>query len=531
MIKLKLGVRSIIGLIILLGLIILVGWQINHRLVAPSAGLSNKQPVVNSQVESDLSLTPTTSPLLSQVQPTIKLPQDSEFMVSGGSPTSTIRFIEGSIKPLDVHVGDTQNFRIVILSTNGIKRVVAEIETDKDINEVELVREGLVGIMDTYPNPYAVNPKDNTLMILDQNQLAQARFIEQQRGVAQQKNNQANAAANQREVWIGSWVVKDTHAETYFTNFIAYDSVDNQEKMTMTWSDLCSIELGGNWTSDDTDNGCTLEANKIDGVDDGDVILVTGKNLNLAAGNITFAWSPEHSIYFYGGQLFFAADHSSQLTKKELYVIDDDNDLYMPGGALNNQTTTMASGYGRRSTMLNTSTTPYYYDCADTGLNADAAFPGSDIYRSDTFTNTVSSTLNYDWNCDGEHEVEQASEVACNSTSTFQGFYLSDCVGYDMSECCEGYVTKAFPTLPLKNINNLIHNLYFNKVAQADIVSCCADSISTIGLCVGSSTITNVDCGQPKNIRWEGSYSDEAGCDTGGLHSYYNYEHVTISCR
>ncbi|MFA5471897.1 MAG: hypothetical protein WC219_07635, partial [Acholeplasmataceae bacterium] len=146
-----------IGLIVFLSVVLITSWQFSRRATRPADNLSNNQPIVN-QSEPDLSTATSVSPMLAQAEPAIKLPQDSEFMVSGGSATATIRFIEGSIKPLDVHVGNTQNFRIVVTSPNGIKRVVAEIETDNGIFEVELTREGLISILDTYPNPYTVNP-------------------------------------------------------------------------------------------------------------------------------------------------------------------------------------------------------------------------------------------------------------------------------------------------------------------------------------------------------------------------------------
>jgi hypothetical protein len=527
MIKLKLGVRSIIGLIILFGLIILVSWQINQRSVAPVTDLSNEQSAVNNQGESD-SPTSSTSPLLAQARSTIKLPQDSEFMVSGGSATATIRFIEGSIKPLDVHVGDTQNFRIVILSTNGIKRVVAEIETDKGINEVELVREGLVGIMDTYPNPYAVNPKDNTLIILDQDQLAQARLTEQQRELAQKKDNKANAATNQREVWTGSWVVKDTHAETYFTNFIAYDSAGNQEKMTMTWSDACNIELGGDWHLNEytATNTCAV-ANTVDGVDGGDVyldIVDVTKYLNLATG-ATFAWNPGHTVHFDGGVLLVNANQTSQLKQAYLYVRDADHDHYMLTGALRQQTTTAATGYERRTEMVNT-TTP---DCADD--NNDVFPGGTGLYYSTHFTNTVSSTLIYDYDCNGAHQAEKAGDSICTYTTILDNVYrYRSCTGVDDGGCCDGGgETTLLPSHKYAKVG--IYDLWLNKIAQATSSGPCCDGKANLEVCTGNIiTITNNDCGQTEYPNISATYSNVAGCAE-PRYQYYRYTSYVVTCK
>ena len=235
----------LIGLVAFSSIALIISWQFSRPATGPKDNLVKEQPPA-IQSAADLPTATSASPLLAQVQPAIKLPSESEFMVSGGSATATIRFIEGSIKPLDVHVGDTQNFRIVVMSPNGIKRVIAEIETDNGIHEVELAREGLISILDTYPNPYVVNPNDNTLQILNQDQLAQARLEEHQRELAQQKANQANAAAGQREVWtgfnpcyVGLWSVSVPPANP-LTLLYEFQSL-------LCWIMVCKVALADWW--------------------------------------------------------------------------------------------------------------------------------------------------------------------------------------------------------------------------------------------------------------------------------------------
>lgn len=415
-----------IGLIIFLSIVLIGSWQLNRQSSIPTIELSNNQSMVN-QLEPDLPTATSVSPMLAQAEPAIKLPQDSEFIVSGGSATATIRFIEGSIKPLDVHVGDTQNFRIVVTSPNGIKRVVAEIETDNGIFEVELTRQGLISIVDTYPNPYTVNPQDNTLKILNQDQLAQARFSEYQRELAQVKTGQANAAAGQPEVWTGSWVVKDVHARNYFTNFIAYDSAGNQEKLTMTWSDLCSIQLSGSWTSASTPEGCVIPAGYTDGVELGNVTIVSNRNLNLAAG-ATFVWNDGYKVIFSNGQLVLAANNQSKLKKGFLYVPDQDNDFYMPFGALAQQTTTAAFGYQRRYNRINTTTA----DCAD---NDNGVFPGNDIYRNTPISGKTGLDA-WDSDCSGDISVATTASISASTIKDFTYFcnFESDPMAYGCNE-------------------------------------------------------------------------------------------------
>lgn len=477
-----------IGLIVFLSIILISSWLFSRQSSAPTTNLSNNQPIVN-QSEPDLSTATSVSPMLAQAEPAIKLPQDSEFMVSGGSATATIRFIEGSIKPLDVHVGDTQNFRIVVTSPNGIKRVVAEIETDNGIFEVELTREGLISILDTYPNPYTVNPQDNTLKILNQDQLVQARLSEHQRELAQAKTGQANAAAGQREVWTGSWVVKDVHARNYFTNFIAYDSAGNQEKLTMTWSDLCVIQLSGSWNSNLTEAGCVIPADYTDGVVNGTTTLSTDRDLNLAKG-ATFVWSPGYSVVFAGGRLFLAANKASQLSQGYLYVLDADNDWHSTPTALSAQTSsksmTIPVGYRSRSTLISTN------DCND---NNNQVVPGSAVFGSTPFVNAVNPTLTYDYNCNGIEEREYSHR--CISSSLWNYNLNSQCISPDWASCC---VTSG--------------------------VACCVKSPGFYGCDSGTQTAHAIYCGSTiTNLAYPATYKN--GCGSFGTPN--NIFHVTGS--
>lgn len=517
-----------IGLIVFLSIILISSWLFSRQSSAPTTNLSNNQPIVN-QSEPDLSTATLVSPMLAQAEPAIKLPQDSEFMVSGGSATATIRFIEGSIKPLDVHVGDTQNFRIVVTSPNGIKRVVAEIETDNGIFEVELTREGLVGIMDTYQNPYTVNPQDNTLKILNQDQLVQARLSEHQHELAQAKTGQANAAAGQREVWTGSWVVKDVHNKTYFTNFVAYDSAGNQEKLTMTWSDLCNIPLSGDWHLSDyaASSTCAI-LNTTDGVDNGNVILDEGKTLNLqAAGN--FVWNPGYSVSFKdNAKLILAANRASQLKQGYLYVLDADNDRHSLPQALSAQTSTNGTpppdDYQRRSILISTN------DCNDSNSQV---VPGNVIYRSTPFVNQVTTTqavFGYDWDCNGSVVVNPKFDKACDSPTTTNKYNFKSCTGFDIGGCC-GSGGSGGDCYGPECTQARGYNFWSVKSANADIVGCC-DGLKPLYGCSAFTlvTISNSSCGQNRNIAWETSYSNNAGC-SGITYDFYKYNNSRVGCK
>jgi len=515
-----------IGLIVFLSIILISSWLFSRQSSAPTTNLSNNQPIVN-QSEPDLSTATSVSPMLAQAEPAIKLPQDSEFMVSGGSATATIRFIEGSIKPLDVHVGDTQNFRIVVTSPNGIKRVVAEIETDNGIFEVELTREGLISILDTYPNPYTVNPQDNTLKILNQDQLVQARLSEHQRELAQTKTGQANAAAGQREVWTGSWVVKDVHDKTYFTNFVAYDSAGNQEKLTMTWSDLCNIPLAGDWSLSDyaASSTCAI-LNTTDGVDNGNIILDEGKTLNLqAAGN--FVWNPGYSVSFQdNAQLILAANRASQLKQGYLYVRDADNDRHSLPQALSAQTstngTTTPVGYQRRSILISTN------DCND---NNDQVVPSAVSYHTASFINSVNPSLIYDWDCNGSVSVNPLFDKACSATKIelYSIYRYRTCQGFDSGGCCGSGGGVTYTDFKYEKKGD--YNFWSTPAALAlEDIPCCDKSTTTADVCNGTFTINNSYCGQNVNLAYEIHFSSVSGCGK-YLYSRYGYVNRAVSCK
>jgi hypothetical protein len=90
----------------------------------------------------------------------------ADFTVSSASG-SKISFLEGKIDPLNVHPGETQNMRLVIMSGSGLSSVIAEIETDHGTTTVALHKTGTVAAKDLNPRlfQYTIN-SNNQLQIL-----------------------------------------------------------------------------------------------------------------------------------------------------------------------------------------------------------------------------------------------------------------------------------------------------------------------------------------------------------------------------
>jgi len=517
----------IVGLVICGGLIGVIKW-LGQEQVPLEVGVqpSSSKPAVLTEPSKDIDNIPpassiSTNDAVARAKKPIKLSQNSEFMVSGGSATSVIRFIEGSIKPLDVHVGDTQNFRIVVSSPNGIKRVVAEIETDKGINEVELTREGLISILDTYPNPYTVNPQDNSLQILTDQELAKARKEEYQQELARKNGDKVSAAQGEKEVWTGSWVVKDTHNENYLTTFVAYDSAGNVEKMSMIWSDLCLIPLGGSWSTETTTQGCVVPADTVDGVDNGDVSIVSGKNLNLSAGNIDFIWNPGYSVYFDGGALILAADNSSHLKQSYLYAQDVDQDFHALPTALDQQSfyddSNLRGGDRRRYVLIGAD------DCNDQN---EYAVPGTAIYYTATFTNYIDPALVYDWDCDGTVELNPATDETCNASPgrLGTGYIYRTCEGFDVGGCCD--ITQSRP----KDLLARDYDWHFIHPVRAGAAGCCEGLPSNLDGCTSTVALSTSSCGTTQNVAWRASYYTTSGCKDNPI-EYYRQTSAQVSCH
>jgi len=490
----------IFGLIICAGLIGFINWQNNHRalpqVAVPSMSSSSEPAIVTGPSLEDTKEVATALPV-GQAKRQVTLPQDSEFIVSGNTASSGIRFIEGSIKPLDVHVGDTQNFRIVVTSPNGIKRVVAEIETDKGINEVELTREGMISILDIHPNPYVVSPKDNSLQILSDKELAQAREKEYEQELASKNGDKVNAAQGEKEVWIGSWVVRDTHNKNYITTFVAYDSAGNSEKMSLAWSDLCEIPLSGNWSTASTSQGCTIATSTTDGVDNGNVEIKAPKNLNISNG-ANFVWNDGKAITIQeGGKIFI--NSGAKLVQAYLYVLDNDNDRHSLPWALGQQIysvgTSTPSGYNSRSDLIGTT------DCND---DKPDVVPGTAIYHTDTFTNAVHPALVYDWDCDEIVELNPETNEDCDTNTGFmaQNVYIHRaCTGFDIGGCC-----------------------------RADKEPCCETSPSTTAGCSSVVPLSSSSCGTTQNVAWKAYYYKTSGCKDDST-TYYNQTSAQVSCH
>jgi len=211
--------------------------------------------------------------------------------------------------------------------------------------------------------------------------------------------------------WGASWVVHDTHSETYRTEFVATNDIGETKSVTLTWTDPCTPPAGGDWT---LDGSCSISG--VNGVDNGNFIINNAAyTLTLQVG-ATFAWNDGKSITLTAGSI--AISDTAQLKQTNLWMVDGDSDGY-PSTATQYAQAAAPSQGRRRYLMSSVSST----DCYDSNANAK---PGQTQYFS-----AHRGDGSYDYNCDGS----QGKNV--NTCNTCTVCTLSDLGG--CASCPSGY--------------------------------------------------------------------------------------------
>ncbi len=336
---------------------------------------------------------------------------DTDFRVAN-SKDSKIKFWEGSITPLKVHPGDTQSMRIVVSGVNGVKNVIAEIETDNGTTTVELKKTGTVSFRDLDPRFAEVMVNDkNELIMLNKEEAKERRlaFIasEETTSSSSVKIAKASETNDEKEVFEGSWLVKDTSVRDYITIFNAEDNDGNKNSLTLAWSDPCQvIRDGSDWAlKGDVEVSYSCPINQPYGVENGTITLKTNADITIgSSGKLIF--NPTYGITMAGGKIVFSGTGGS-FGKGYLWALDADNDGYT--GAETRQatdtTTSPGSGWKRQKDLTSAAN-----DCYDSNANAK---PGQtlsfSVHRGDN---------SFDYNCDGTATLMGWSNYNYTSTST-----------------------------------------------------------------------------------------------------------------
>jgi len=245
------------------------------------------------------------------------LPQGTQKFQIVSSEDSWPKFIEAVIDPVDVHVGNTQKFRVVLQDRVDIVEVIAEIETDNGTTTVPLTRtsQSTITENDIKNQKYFV---ENGKLVINDGKKSLA--------INNPLLTAARAASLQKFVYEGSWVVRDTHDKYYHTIFRARNAKGEKSSVTMAWSDTCGIPLSGSWT---IPYDCTISTDN-DGVAYGTTTISGGYTLSLTNGTY-FGWSPGYSIVITGANSKILICAGCALEQGYICVNDYDGDHYYAG--------------------------------------------------------------------------------------------------------------------------------------------------------------------------------------------------------
>lgn len=267
-----------------------------------------------------------------------KLVGKQTFQISQGEAISP-KFKEITIDPLDVKVGDVQKFEAVMQPGQKIESVA--VTTNTDNKEVRVVLA-----------PIPENP----------------------------------------DVFRGEWTVHDTTDNIYQSIFTARGD-GKESKVELAWSDPCTPPLGGDWR---LDSACSAPAS-VTGADNGNIIFVTTNTLTVPAGG-TVAFNSGFNIQL--GSASGTIALSGQIRNTNIWIRDQDNDLYAPNATDQLAQDSQPANYQRRNTRTNTT------DCCDTEANAH---PGQTSF----FTVARSVCGGFDYNCINGDEKQYPDVNSC----------------------------------------------------------------------------------------------------------------------
>jgi len=268
-------------------------------------------------------------------RPKPALPQGSATYQIASAQEIWPKFVQATINPPDVHVGDKQKFNVLVQGPDQIISVLAKIETDNGVNTVELRLKNKAAQAKVLPPRYVV---DKTGRLSPSSSQKTTGVI-----------NKTNAAEGELFTYEyeGEWIVRDTHDTFYHTTFVAKDAAGRENSITLAWSDACGIPASGDWT---ISSPCTISSP--DGVDGGNAIISTS-TLTL---NSTFVYNPGQSVQISGAGSI-AIGSGGSLKQSYLWFVDQDQDGYTANASATVADSSPGGNYFRSSGYSTSSAT------------------------------------------------------------------------------------------------------------------------------------------------------------------------------
>ena len=383
----------VLGIALAVAFVVVSGISWGNHAAAPTAKLTGQNPGTAAPA--------TTSPSLAERTYTPHPPHGSVTYQIAQAATQLPAFVQATIDPADVSVGQVQKFDIVTNDPNPVTSVVAVITTDHKTITVPLVSRGVPAVSMLVPR---------TVYVTGDNELAIVTSTAGTPNIADIKQGAhvANAANSDDTEFTGEWTVEDTHTAKYQTAFIAKDSAGNENSVTLQWTDPCPFVSVNNYTAGTltisascTMNGVLTQTSLIDGVENGN-LLVSAGTLSINAGNSLVVNGGYHISFSGSGAIVlpYPANGANILIGYGMFGTDNDGDGFIAGGWSNTQ----GGGMIARASIANGGAE----DCDD----ADAgAYPVSSYLSSRTELLPSGQTTSsmtaadpgfpWDFNCNG----------------------------------------------------------------------------------------------------------------------------------
>lgn len=360
--------------------------------------------------------------VIPKIPPMLTLPAGPVTYQIAQAATKLPGFVQATIDPLKVKVGQVQHFTVITNDPNPVVSVVATIVTDHKTVTVNLVSQGPAPLSMIVPRNFIVG-SDGTFASAPTGVPPYA--VAGGRGT--HGGNVAEAANAAALEFKGQWTVEDTHNAEYKTTFTAKDSAGNVNSVTLQWSDPtpCSFDTGSG--SGYTTGNVALSAScdvglsgysPVDGVESGNLSFSAALTLQVDA-NATLVINSGYSISMANGTIAMASG-AKILLATDMCGTDADGDGYLKQSAW-----TAASSCASVSLTSRASITKQYgfNDCDDNNANVH---PGQTAW----FTSATTDTGSWDYNCDGSVEdyyssTYQVPAITCNSNTCATGSCVS----------------------------------------------------------------------------------------------------------
>jgi len=401
-----LGIALAIVIVVMSG----ISWQ---RAAAPAG----KAPIAENIPP--FAASSTTSSVLAARTYTPHPPHGSVTYQVAQAATQLPGFLQVTIDPADVHVGQVQHFTVVTNDENPIISVVATIVTDHKTITVPLVSQGAPAVSMLVPRTVTVG-EDGRLALVT----AASGTNDPAIATTKQGANIANAATAADTTFTGEWTVEDTHTAKYQTTFTAKDSAGNENSVTLQWTDPCPFASSNNYaggtatlsTACDISTGVS-GVSSVDGPEHGNLSITSGGSLTINNGakliinsgySLSLSGTGSISIPSAGAQIVFGQD---------MCGTDSDGDGYTSGS---NWTAAASCGamVPRASLAVGGAS-----DCND----GDArAHPGQSAFFSTQEVGTAGSGGAWDFDCNGTvasptptHFTGCKSPTSCGHVDTY----------------------------------------------------------------------------------------------------------------